>query len=360
MVYAANFAVDTFFVLSGFLGAHVLLRRPQMIGWRAFVFRYLRLTPTLAFVLAAYATIAPHLGSGPFWYKMGQAAEGCGAWWWTTLLYANNVVPAHFPQQCMPWTWYLACDTQMFALMLPLLWVRTRPHRLARRAATALCCLAILGTVACTLLLEAATPGASAKLQDLIYDKAYTRMAPYFVGVLLCFVNDDRASRLPVRMHRWLAWTLVLLAATLTGAAIWPTYERAHWWSRAGAVAYSDLSRLGFSVGVALVIWLCISGACPALNGVLSMRVFDAPAKLTYSAYLVHPIIIRAYYFQRTALLHYSPVEHLTIFTAMAVYSYAAAVLLNLLVELPTANLVKLLLEAMRATKRPTASASGE
>ena len=248
----------------------------------------------------------------------------------------------------------------MFALMLPLLWVRTRPHRLARRAATALCCLAILGTVACTLLLEAATPGASAKLQDLIYDKAYTRMAPYFVGVLLCFVNDDRASRLPVRMHRWLAWTLVLLAATLTGAAIWPTYERAHWWSRAGAVAYSDLSRLGFSVGVALVIWLCISGACPALNGVLSMRFFDAPAKLTYSAYLVHPIIIRAYYFQRTALLHYSPVEHLTIFTAMAVYSYAAAVLLNLLVELPTANLVKLLLEAMRATKRPTASASGE
>ena len=35
-VYAANFAVDTFFVLSGFLGAFVLLRRPRLIGWRAF------------------------------------------------------------------------------------------------------------------------------------------------------------------------------------------------------------------------------------------------------------------------------------------------------------------------------------
>jgi len=31
--------------------------------------------------------------------------------------------------------------------------LRARPHRLARRAATALCCLAIVGTVPLTLLL---------------------------------------------------------------------------------------------------------------------------------------------------------------------------------------------------------------
>tara|TARA_B100000767_G_scaffold240368_1_gene236103 strand:- start:6 stop:218 length:213 start_codon:yes stop_codon:yes gene_type:complete len=68
----------------------------------------LRLTPTLAFVLATFSALMPHLGSGPFWYKMRAAAEGCDGWWWSTLLYVNNVVPAHFTQQCMPWTWYLA------------------------------------------------------------------------------------------------------------------------------------------------------------------------------------------------------------------------------------------------------------
>ena len=67
----------------------------------------MRLTPTLAFVLATFSALMPHLGSGPFWYKMRAAAEGCEGWWWSTLLYVNNVVPAHFPQQCMPWTWYL-------------------------------------------------------------------------------------------------------------------------------------------------------------------------------------------------------------------------------------------------------------
>ena len=33
--------------------------------------------------------------------------------------------------------------------------------------------------------------------------------------------------------------------------------------------------------------------------------------------YLIHPIIIRTYYFQKTSLLHYSPVQHLTTFVAM-------------------------------------------
>merc|ERR1719428_1370175 len=69
-VLSASFAVDSFFILSGFLGAHVLLSRPQHIGLKAFVLRYLRLTPTLAFVLAVFATLSQQVGSGPHWFKM--------------------------------------------------------------------------------------------------------------------------------------------------------------------------------------------------------------------------------------------------------------------------------------------------
>ena len=101
-------------------------------------------------------------------------------------------------------------------------------------------------------------------------------------------------------MQRRLARALLLLATSVISAAVWPTYERTHWWSKArpvavrfhgrarvrrgrtlrraptspnpnpnanpnwssqaGTVAYLGLSRLGFSIGVALLIWLCISG----------------------------------------------------------------------------------------------------
>ena len=46
----------------------------------------------------------------------------------------------------MGWTWYLACDTQMFLVSLPLLAMRASKRRALRAAAAALC---VLGVVAC-------------------------------------------------------------------------------------------------------------------------------------------------------------------------------------------------------------------
>ena len=54
------------------------------------------------------------------------------------------------------------------------------------------------------------------------------------------------------------------------------------------------------------------------------------------------------YYYQRTALFHYSAVEHVTTFVAMVVYSYIVSFALNLLIEMPSARLLK---HAMTPTK---------
>jgi peptidoglycan/LPS O-acetylase OafA/YrhL len=85
---AGQFAVDVFFLLSGFLGAHVLLSRPSQIGVRAFVLRWLRLTPVYALCIAVYFGVAPHMGTGPFWYKLGLSASACGRYWWSSILCA--------------------------------------------------------------------------------------------------------------------------------------------------------------------------------------------------------------------------------------------------------------------------------
>ena len=67
-----QFSVDTFFVLSGFLGAYVGLRKlgamdkkgqkipsPPVVAFSFFVERYLRLTPVYLFVLMFYMYLLP-------------------------------------------------------------------------------------------------------------------------------------------------------------------------------------------------------------------------------------------------------------------------------------------------------------
>ena len=78
MISNGQFSVDTFFVLSGFLGAYVGLRKlsamdkagkkvpsPPALAFAAFVDRWLRLTPLYFFMLMVYMFLIPHVLTGP-------------------------------------------------------------------------------------------------------------------------------------------------------------------------------------------------------------------------------------------------------------------------------------------------------
>ena len=86
---------------------------------------------TLFFV----AALAGRLGSGPNWNTVHYQSEDCRTYWWSHLLYINNIFPsdANFVRritfrqfksalffkiifQCMPDTWYSAVDMQLFLL----------------------------------------------------------------------------------------------------------------------------------------------------------------------------------------------------------------------------------------------------
>ena len=237
----------------------------------------------------------------------------------------------------------------MFVLALPILYLRARCAPRLAALAPALCASVIVVAVCCALGLSEVRrlSSASAGFQDTLYDKPYTRMAPYFLGTLMAFAHQSPAWRDHRHSHcvvRCLSWGA---AAAMLGV-IFVAFRAGSWWSAQGAYWYTAVSRLIFSAALGCLLWLCITGQNESLNWALSLQLFNAPAKLTYSAYLVHPIIIRMYYYQRTTLLHYSALEHVTVAIAMAAYAYVASLLLNLLVELPSGNLIKLMLAGKR------------
>ncbi len=63
--------------------------------------------------------------------------------WWAGLLYINNFEPSNYDDQCMPWTWYLANDMQMFFIGAALLTIYLRSRKLAAWVAVALIAVCI-------------------------------------------------------------------------------------------------------------------------------------------------------------------------------------------------------------------------
>ena len=215
----------------------MLLTRPKQIGPLAFFLRWARLTPVLAFVILLYTMVVPYVGSGPFWHKIGDSSGACHTWWWTNLLYMNNFVPADYHAQCLPWTWYLANDTQMFAIMLPILYLYTKK----KEAAIAVSAILIIVSVVTAWSISESMhlTDSSKSFQDALYDKPYTRMAPYFTGVLLNFAYRKegwREKRLSTKTAYGLAvGSLLIIVGTILiafkASSVGGPHGWVGWWS---------------------------------------------------------------------------------------------------------------------------------
>ena len=67
-------------------------------------------------------------------------------------------------------------------------------------------------------------------------------------------------------------------------------------------------------------------------------------SRLSYSAYLLHPMMVSIYYFSSVRLVHYSWMTLVYSCAGLWLLAYISAALLFLLIELPLQNLEGLLL----------------
>eukprot|EP00038_Savillea_parva_P009943 m.186849 g.186849 ORF g.186849 m.186849 type:complete len:715 (-) comp16883_c0_seq1:206-2350(-) len=345
----SSLAVDTFFFLSGLLTTFTLLRNMRKYRQDTFpalwfiLMRLVRLTPLYAFLLFTYAYIVPYVSSGPVWYRMHHDTGLCRSTWWSNLLYANNFYPDTFHSTCMSWTWYLANDMQFFILGLFILKINLKSVRVG----VFLCVvIAIAGTVTGWLLL---LKHRGSTLDDY-YDKPYTRVTPFAIGVLLGILLVDYQfinTKLSNRVSRSL---MVMSLVAILGVvyidylnfAHHPKSEQGDFDDQQNA-AYQAGGRLVFALAICCLTWLCVTGHGGWIKSFLSLSIWEPLGKLTYGAYLIHPIIVRIYYYQKVQLFHFDPLEQTMYFVAITVMTYAIGAVLHITVELPFANLNKIL-----------------
>ena len=129
----AVLAVDTFYMISGFLTAYILLKKFKKVSSPAFIakiylHRYLRLTMVYGIVIIFFMGFLGRYGHGTYvHYTVDPLVERCKAYWWRNILYISNLIQVCNEsgycrvQSCLGHSWYLSNDMQFFVVGVPLI-----------------------------------------------------------------------------------------------------------------------------------------------------------------------------------------------------------------------------------------------
>ena len=359
-IHNGYFFVDSFFLLSGTVAAYNNFRPMdrRKNKWCRFpifnyyVHRYLRLTMVYAFVVF-FRHLVIHLLDGPIAIHLStdpdnQYYKNCDDYWWTNLLYINNIYPRRMRDQCMPWTWSLANDMQ-FYVIAPLILVPLY-YSLKRG-------LAIIGLLlSFSFIVTGAIAGANdyspisalkpfepdgKEQKDGIYVKPYCRIAPYLVGLILGYILHNRVQLPFDGAKKHLCYAIMWILAMLTFASIlfglYGTWY-GHRMSKLENIAFYTFTHFAWGIGVALVVFACNNGYGWIINDFLSMKIWVPLSRLTYIVSLVHVIIIDVILNSARQISVYEDTNLLIYTISVVVLSYGASGILAVLVEFPLAN----------------------
>lgn len=260
------------------------------------------------------------------------------------MLYINNFYPTSSSNQCLGWSWYLANDMQ-FYIFTPLIVIAYRKNkRLGWILVTSLITLCMSLNAALSYMYELVPldPNNN-QFNTLIYNKPYTRMAPYLVGIAAAFLLQEEHIDLAANKYvRWVGW---LTAFTISTTATYMTvgFWR-HGWNLLQDVMYMTFARTGFSIAVAWLMYTFHKNHGGIVREVASLYIWVPLARLTYNVYLVHPIVIFVINFSTTTTFHYSAIYTAVRYSSNIIIAYVFGLIFHLLVEKPTANIERVLL----------------
>eukprot|EP00058_Branchiostoma_floridae_P025415 XP_002610905.1 hypothetical protein BRAFLDRAFT_91501 [Branchiostoma floridae] len=312
-------SVDTFLLLSALLVSYLFMKQLKKNGGSFtgkdlllhYLHRYWRLTPVYAFLIMIYACLLDYMGTGPAWKNFGT---GCDTYFWPNLLYINNWFGGGL--ECFGWAWYLGVDMQLYVIAPGLLILLYK----------------MLGQEYFTT----------------VYTVTFTRMGPYMVGLLMGYILFKTDRKVPntrrTKVLMLLGWVLASSTALLFVVLV------------DQSPAFVTFDRTMFSYAVAWVVFACSVGYGGIITEFLSWSGWVPLSRLTYTAYLVHPIIMHVYVMSLKALLLYSATNWWFYFIAYSFMAFLCGFVASIMVEFPFFGLEKLIFPQRRGRDRSKAS----
>ncbi|XP_013162684.1 PREDICTED: nose resistant to fluoxetine protein 6-like [Papilio xuthus] len=360
--------VQTFFVMSGCLLAYNLnlLAEKKTISWtmipKGIILRWLRLTPTYALVLAVTTTWLRFAGSGPLWQStVGVEVKDCRRDGWLNLIYLNNYIDE---SQCMPQTWYIAADMQLYVVGLIIFSLVTTA--VARRVVLIVLFVVSLIIPACHTYLQNLDAGliiSPELVRDYFvkdptfnntYKRGHTNLASYIMGLGLGMLiyhlqkKDFNIERF--KKYRCIYWAIApSMLIVLPSGSFFYFYE-----TEAPIILkaiFSGIAKPVFSSIICVIVLGMAFKFEDVYRGILEWNGWASPARVSYCAYILHVLFVRTLTGSRTTLMHVSIAHVLLVCMGTVMISYLVSYPFWLLVEAPSIALSKIILPGAKVEK---------
>ena len=365
-------AYDTLFLLSGLSICYSTLQRMKRQDGKLslikfYAHKFVHVVPIYFFAVFFFYKIFLHVARGPNWNF--REIHQCGDYWWTNIIFINNFYPTEIRDTCYTATWFISVEMQLFIfspLFIYLLYFYW-PVGLALITATISASCAAIGAIA-----GANDYNANQLQHDMrtgvietsnvyydIYYKPYYRANAYLIGIILGFVCFKK-WKIPkhegfVCFKNWkIPKYLLMVAPVYIGmacfvigcilAVVFGLYDtwHDHKLSDFENIFYFTFSGTGWSIAVALLIYICHTGFGFVVNTILSWSFWIPLHRLTISVYLIQVMTVLFIYGSFQKRYFYTDYGLIVYFSCFMVFSYPVAALTSTFVQYPLLNIEKL------------------
>ena len=310
-------------------------------------------------------------------------AANCKSYWWTNLLFINNIHPWQMADNCIGWVWYLANDFQFFLLSPPLIYVYCKHRKIGYSLIGMLILTAMLVNGVTTALYDVGPTIASQEVNamDLLYVKPWARMGAYFVGALfgLAYFEMSKSEKHPelrgtvankvftqLRTSRLTSVIVFVVGVGLTALYVFPLgsfYQKCglnndqtsnNCWGVFPSVLYNSTSRPFFVLGLGLVLLPTFVGRFRIVKNLLSSEIFAVLARLNYMVYMIHCLVLFWFINDLRQASYVNSLNQWFFSISTTVVSFIFAVPFTLLCEVPFMNIEKYVLFPVKSRPKRT------
>lgn len=140
-----------------------------------------------------------------------------------------------------------------------------------------------------------------------------------------------------------LGWTGAVFGMLFVLYAMWNANTGVSKPPVAVAALYGACSRTLWAIGLSWIVLACLTGHGGFVNVVLSWRGLVPFSRLTYSAYIIHPVVMAIFYGSRQSVFDYSPALVTYFALGNIVITYSLSFVMSLLFESPLIGIERVL-----------------